>query len=84
VLTTVHTHSWEASNVACNLVALILNMIEVARLATERLTPFLMVCSHVIKLTLGLAVLALDCAAYIQGIDGDYPTIGLSLDIGLL
>jgi hypothetical protein len=59
VLTTVHTHSWEASNVACNLVALILNMIEVARLATERLTPFLMVCSHVIKLTLGLAVLAL-------------------------
>jgi len=59
-------------------------MLEIARKATERLTPFMMVCTHVIKLTLAFAVLALDIVAYLQRIDGDYSTIGLSLDCGLL
>ncbi|KAL1838421.1 hypothetical protein VTJ49DRAFT_2673 [Mycothermus thermophilus] len=75
---------WEGSNVACNVIALVLNCLEMARKATERLTPFFMVCTHVIKVTLALAVLALDIAAYIQGIDGIYPSLGIGLDVGLL
>jgi hypothetical protein len=43
-----------------------------------------MICTHIIKLTLALAVLALDIVAYLQGMDGHYSTIGLSLDCGLL
>ncbi|KAL2137129.1 hypothetical protein VTI74DRAFT_8761 [Chaetomium olivicolor] len=75
---------WEATNVGFNLIALVLNILEIARKATERLTPFLMVCTHVIKLTLSFAVLALDIVAYLQRMDGYYSTIGLSLDCGLL
>ncbi|KAH6623522.1 hypothetical protein F5144DRAFT_539750, partial [Chaetomium tenue] len=75
---------WEATNVGFNLIALLLNILEIARKATERLTPFTMVCTHVIKLTLAFAVLALDIVAYLQRIDGHYSTIGLSLDCGLL
>ncbi|KAK3897999.1 hypothetical protein C8A05DRAFT_19340 [Staphylotrichum tortipilum] len=75
---------WEATNVGFNLIALVLNILEVARYATERLTPFMMICTHVVKLTLALAVLALDIVAYLQHMDGHYSTIGLSLDCGLL
>ncbi|KAK4124613.1 hypothetical protein N657DRAFT_680562 [Parathielavia appendiculata] len=75
---------WEGTNVLFNLVALILTILEVARKATERLTPFFMVCSQVVKLTLALAVLALDIVAYLRRMDGHYSTIGLSLDCGLL
>lgn len=85
VLTQILTlYSWEATNVGFNLIALLLNILEIARKATERLTPFMMVCTHVIKLTLAFAVLALDIVAYLQRIDGHYSTIGLSLDCGLL
>ena len=76
--------SWEATNVGFNLIALVLNILEIARYATERLTPFTMVCTHIIKLTLAFAVLALDIVAYLQHMDGYYSTIGLSLDCGLL
>ncbi|KAH6847365.1 hypothetical protein B0I37DRAFT_445627 [Chaetomium sp. MPI-CAGE-AT-0009] len=75
---------WEATNVGFNLIALLLTILEIARKATERLTPFMMVCSHVIKLTLAFGVLGLDIVAYLQRIDGHYSTIGLSLDCGLL
>ncbi|KAL2268399.1 hypothetical protein VTJ83DRAFT_3245 [Remersonia thermophila] len=75
---------WEASNVACNAIALVLNCLEIARLATERLTPFFMVCTHVIKFTLALAVLSLDITAYTRGIDGIYPSLGMGLDMGLI
>ncbi|KAK4131452.1 hypothetical protein BT67DRAFT_387929, partial [Trichocladium antarcticum] len=75
---------WEATNVGFNLAALILNILEIARHATERLTPFLMICTHAIKLALALAVLALDVVAYTRRLDGHYPTIGLALDSGLV
>ncbi|AEO68059.1 uncharacterized protein THITE_2117384 [Thermothielavioides terrestris NRRL 8126] len=75
---------WEATNVGFNLIALVLNIVEIAHKATERLTPFTMVCTHVVKLTLSLAVLALDIVAYLQHMDGEYSTIGLALDCGLL
>ncbi|KAK4042979.1 hypothetical protein C8A01DRAFT_32923 [Parachaetomium inaequale] len=73
---------WEATNVGFNLIALVLNIVEIARKATERLTPFTMVFTHVLKLTLAFAVLALDIVAYLQRMDGHYSTIGLSLDCG--
>jgi hypothetical protein len=76
--------SWEGTNVLFNLIALILTIIEVARKATERLTPFMMICSQVLKLTLAIAVLALDIVAFLQRMDGHYSTIGLALDCGLL
>lgn len=43
-----------------------------------------MICTHVIKLTLAVAVLALDVVAFLQRMDGHYSTIGLALDCGLL
>lgn len=43
-----------------------------------------MVCTHVGKLALALAVLALDILAFVQHMDGEYSTIGLALDCGLL
>jgi hypothetical protein len=43
-----------------------------------------MICSQVIKLTLAVAVLALDIVAFLQRMDGHYSTIGLALDCGLL
>ncbi|KAL2015820.1 hypothetical protein VTK56DRAFT_4736 [Thermocarpiscus australiensis] len=75
---------WEATNVGFNLISLILTILEIARKATERLTPFFMVCTHVIRLTLSFAVLALDIVAHLHRMDGHYSTIGLSLDCGLL
>ncbi|AEO59919.1 hypothetical protein MYCTH_2065741 [Thermothelomyces thermophilus ATCC 42464] len=75
---------WEATNVGFNLIALILNIVEIARMATERLTPFVMVFTQSIKLTLAFAVLALDIVAYLEHMDGHYSTVGLSLDCGLL
>ncbi|KAL2176692.1 uncharacterized protein P884DRAFT_330387 [Thermothelomyces heterothallicus CBS 202.75] len=75
---------WEATNVGFNLIALVLNIVEIARMATERLTPFVMVFTQSIKLTLAFAVLALDIVAYLEHMDGHYSTVGLSLDCGLL
>jgi len=75
---------WEATNVGFNLIALILNILQIARKATERLTPFMMVCTDVIKLTLAVSVLALDIVAFLQKMDGHWSTVGLSLDCGLL
>ncbi|KAL2151293.1 hypothetical protein VTH82DRAFT_6391 [Thermothelomyces myriococcoides] len=75
---------WEATNVGFNLIALILNIVEIARMVTERLTPFVMLFTQTIKLTLAFAVLALDIVAYLERMDGHYSTIGLSLDCGLL
>ncbi|KAK4463329.1 hypothetical protein QBC42DRAFT_69641 [Cladorrhinum samala] len=75
---------WEATNVGFNLISLVLTLLEIARYATERLTPFLMLSTHIIKLTLSLAVLGLDVVAHLRSMDGFYATIGLSLDCGLL
>ncbi|KAL2163425.1 hypothetical protein VTH06DRAFT_5482 [Thermothelomyces fergusii] len=74
---------WEATNVGFNVVALTLNIYEISRMATERLTPFVMLFTQSVKLTLAFAVLALDIVAYLERMDGHYSTIGLSLDCGL-
>jgi hypothetical protein len=45
------THpSWEATNVGFNLISLVLTILEIARKATERLTPFTMVASRMSNL----------------------------------
>ncbi|KAK4203574.1 hypothetical protein QBC40DRAFT_316291 [Triangularia verruculosa] len=75
---------WEATNVGFNLLSLLLTILELARYLTERLTPFLLVSTNLIKLTLSFAVLGLDIVAHLQKMDGYYSTIGLSLDCGLL
>ncbi|KAK4192247.1 hypothetical protein QBC35DRAFT_244588 [Podospora australis] len=75
---------WEATNVGFNLISLVLTIMEIARYATERLTPFLMLSTHIIKLTLSFAILALDVVAHLRQMDGHYATIGLALDCGLL
>ncbi|KAK0673602.1 hypothetical protein QBC41DRAFT_333418 [Cercophora samala] len=75
---------WEATNVAFNLLSLLLTILELARYITSRLTPFLLLSTNLLKLTLSLAVLGLDIVAHLRKLDGHYPTIGLSLDCGLL
>ncbi|KAK4178506.1 hypothetical protein QBC36DRAFT_385906 [Triangularia setosa] len=75
---------WEATNVAFNLLSLLLTILELARYLTERLTPFLLLSTNLIKLTLSFAVLGLDIVAHLRRLDGHYATIGLSLDCGLL
>ncbi|KAK4231956.1 hypothetical protein QBC38DRAFT_178534 [Podospora fimiseda] len=75
---------WEATNVGFNLISLILTILEIARYLTERLTPFLLLGTQIVKITLSLAVLGLDVVAHLRSMDGFYATIGLSLDCGLL
>ncbi|KAK4160114.1 hypothetical protein QBC43DRAFT_347507 [Cladorrhinum sp. PSN259] len=75
---------WEATNVGFNLISMVLTLLEIARHLTERLTPFLLLSSQIIKITLSLAVLGLDVVAHLRSMDGVYATIGLSLDCGLL
>lgn len=57
---------------------------EISKTATETLTPFAMLCTHIIKLTVALAMLALDVTVYLQRTDQDYSIVGLALDCGFL
>ncbi|KAK3384949.1 hypothetical protein B0H63DRAFT_174396 [Podospora didyma] len=75
---------WEGTNVGFNLVSLVLNIMEISKQATERLTPFFMLATHAIKLTLAFAILGLDVVVYIQHTDAHYSIIALALDCGLL
>ncbi|KAK4676040.1 hypothetical protein QC764_508510 [Podospora pseudoanserina] len=75
---------WEATNILFNLLSLLLTILELARFITSRLTPFLLLSTNLVKLVLSLAVLGLDVVAHLRQLDGHYPTIGLSLDCGLL
>ncbi|KAK0611583.1 hypothetical protein B0T14DRAFT_331928 [Immersiella caudata] len=75
---------WESTNVAFSTLALVLTIVEIAKLATESLTPFAMVCTHVLKLTLAFAMLGLDITVYLSRTDHQYSIIGLALDCGFL
>jgi hypothetical protein len=48
------------------------------------LTPFLMLGTHVIKLTLAFANLGLDVVVYLQRSEREYSIVGLAIDCGLL
>lgn len=61
-----------------------LTIIEISRLATDILTPFLMLCTHIIKLVLSFAILGLDVTVYLQRTDRHYSIVALALDCGLL
>lgn len=75
---------WESTNVAFSTLALVCTLIEIAKTAAETLTPFAMVCTHILKLTLALAMLALDIVVHIQGLDHEYSSVGLALDCAFL
>lgn len=77
-------HSWEVANVAFSLLALILTILEITKTVGEVLTPFFMLGTHVIKLTLAFVNLALDIVVYLQRSDRNYSIIGLAIDCGLL
>lgn len=70
--------------VGFSLIALILTIVEIARLAAEVLTPFFMLATHVVKLTLAFASLGLDVVVYLQRSEREYSIVGLALDCGLL
>lgn len=75
---------WEVTNVAFSLLALILTILEITKLASETLTAFFMLASHMVKLTVALVNLALDVVVYMQRSDRNYSIIGLAIDCGLL
>lgn len=77
-------NSWESTNVAFSTLALVCTLTEIAKTAAETLTPFAMVCTHILKLTLALAMLALDIVVHIQGLDHEYSSVGLALDCAFL
>lgn len=76
--------SWESTNVAFSTLALVCTLTEIAKTAAETLTPFAMVCTHILKLTLAFAMLALDIVVHIQGLDHEYSSVGLALDCAFL
>ncbi|KAK5662573.1 hypothetical protein OQA88_8486 [Cercophora sp. LCS_1] len=75
---------WESTNVGFSTLALICTIIEISKMATETLTPFAMLCTHVLKLTLAFAMLSLDITVHIQGVDHNYSIVGLALDCAFL
>jgi len=76
--------SWEVTNVAFSLLALIITILEITKTAGEVLTPFFMLASYAIKLTLAFVNLALDIVVYLQRSDRNYSIVGLAIDCGLL
>lgn len=75
---------WEATNVGFSTISLVLSIIEISRMATEVLTPFLMLFTHIIKLVLAFAILGLDVTVYLQRTDKHYSIVALALDCALL
>lgn len=61
-----------------------INIVEIAKTVSESLTPFLMLCTHIMKLTCAFGTLALDIVVYIQRSDQNYSIIGLAVDCALL
>jgi hypothetical protein len=72
--------SWEATTVGFSLISLVFSILEITKYISETLTPFFLLCSQVVKLTLFLAVLGLDVTEFIARVDGPYTTIGLAID----
>lgn len=72
------------TNVTFSLLALILTILEITKTAGEVLTPFFMLGTHAIKLTLVFVNLALDIVVYQQRSDKNYSIVGLAIDCGLL
>ncbi|OAA59851.1 hypothetical protein SPI_06049 [Niveomyces insectorum RCEF 264] len=75
---------WECTNVGFSVVSLVLTIMEVAKLFSETLTPFFLLASHIVKMTCAFANLALDIVVYTQRSEGNWSSIGLAIDVGLL
>ncbi|KAF6801050.1 hypothetical protein CSOJ01_12052 [Colletotrichum sojae] len=75
---------WESVNIGFSLVCLLSTIYEVYRLASETLTPWTMIFTHVLKVTCSTATLALDVVVFVQRKDSHYSVVGLGLDCFLL
>ncbi|KAK3942042.1 hypothetical protein QBC46DRAFT_381039 [Diplogelasinospora grovesii] len=75
---------WEATNVGFSTISLVLSIIEISKVAAEKLTPFFMLGTHIIKLTLAFAILGLDVTVYLQRTVNNYSIVALAIDCGLL
>ncbi len=77
-------HSWEATNIGFSVVSLLLSIVEISKYAAEALTPFFLLSSQVVKITLAVAELALDIVVYQMQSDRNYSIVGLALDCAML
>jgi len=75
---------WESTNIGLGLLCLILTIVELAKLASETLTPWTMLFTHVLKILCSTAILVLDILIYMQRTDGYYSLIGLVIDCVLM
>ncbi|KAJ9148498.1 hypothetical protein NKR23_g4793 [Pleurostoma richardsiae] len=75
---------WECVNIGFSLLSLILTILEIARVTSERLTPMTMLFTHIIKLTCSFAILALDIVVYTARSEGHWSAVGLAIDCGLI
>ncbi|KAH8888635.1 hypothetical protein GQ53DRAFT_749032 [Thozetella sp. PMI_491] len=75
---------WEATNIGFSVASLILTIVEISKYAAETLTPFFLLSSNVIKITLAVAELALDIIVYQMQTERNYSIVGLALDCGIL
>lgn len=75
---------WESVNIGFSLVCLLSTVYEMTRLASETLTPWTMLFTHVLKVTCSTATLALDIVVFVQRKDSHYSVVGLGLDCFLL
>jgi hypothetical protein len=62
----------------------VLTILEITKTVAEALTPFFMLATHVVKLTLAFVDLGLDVVVYLQRSDRNYSIVGLAIDCGLL
>ncbi|KAK1638867.1 hypothetical protein BDP81DRAFT_370529 [Colletotrichum phormii] len=71
---------WESVNLVFSLVCLFSTFYEISKLASETLTPWTMLFTHILKIVCSLAVLALDVVVFVQRKDSHYSVVGLGLD----
>lgn len=83
-LTQRHSFSWESTQVGFSIISVALTIAEIWKARSETLTPFYMLCTHLIKYTLASGMLGLDATVYVKYPDHHYSTVGLALDCILL
>lgn len=75
---------WESTNVGLSTVSTLCTIFEIARFIAESLTPWIILCTHTIKLACAAGVLSIDVVAHIKKIDSHYSIIGLAFSSALL
>ncbi|KAK3496390.1 hypothetical protein B0T13DRAFT_285346 [Neurospora crassa] len=75
---------WESTQVGFSIISVALTIAEMWKARSETLTPFFMLCTHLVKYTLASGMLGLDATVYVKYPDHHYSTVGLALDCILL